>query len=54
MKIRPFAADLFHVDGQTDIPNLIVAIRSFANAPKDSQKVRILVEESPSFDSLLS
>jgi len=33
MKIRPVGIDLFHVDGQTDIPKIIVALRSFANAP---------------------
>jgi hypothetical protein len=38
MKIRPLGAELSHVDGQTDrrtdLTKLIVAFRSFANAPK--------------------
>jgi hypothetical protein len=34
MKIRPVGAELFHVDGRTDMTNLIVAIRNFVNAPK--------------------
>jgi len=43
MKIRFVEAELFHVDGRTDgrmdgqrgITKLIVALRNFANAPKD-------------------
>jgi hypothetical protein len=34
MKILPVIAELFHADGQTDMTKLIVAFRSFANAPK--------------------
>jgi hypothetical protein len=42
MKIRPVGAELYHADGgaggrtdgQTDMTNLIVAFRKFANAPK--------------------
>ena len=34
MKIHPVGPELFHADGRTDMPKLIVAIRSFANAPK--------------------
>ena len=34
MKIHPMGAELFHVDGRTDMTNLIVAIRNFLNAPK--------------------
>ena len=34
MKIRPVGADLFHVDGRTNMMQLIV--RNFANAPKIS------------------
>ena len=33
-KIRPVGAELFHVDGRTDITKLIVAFRKFANVPK--------------------
>ena len=36
MKIRPVGAELFHVDGRTDMTKLIVAFRHFANAPKNS------------------
>jgi hypothetical protein len=34
MKIRPVGAELFHADGRTDMTKLIVAFRSFADAPK--------------------
>jgi len=34
MKIRPVGAELFHVDGRTDMTKIEVAFRSFANAPK--------------------
>jgi hypothetical protein len=38
MKIRPVGAEFFHADGQTnvqtDMKQLIVAFRSFAEAPK--------------------
>jgi len=42
MKIRPVGAELFHADGgadgrtdgHTDMTNLIVAFRNFANLPK--------------------
>jgi hypothetical protein len=37
MKIRPVGAELFHVDGQTDVTKLIVAFCSFAKAPKNDQ-----------------
>jgi hypothetical protein len=33
-KFRPVGAELFHADGRTDMMKLIVAFRSFANAPK--------------------
>jgi len=33
MKIRPVGAELFHVDGQTDMAKLTVAFRNFSNAP---------------------
>ena len=33
-KNRPVEAELFHVDGQTDMKKLIVAFRSFVKAPK--------------------
>jgi hypothetical protein len=34
MNIRPMGAELFQTDGQTDIAQLIVAFRNFANAPR--------------------
>ena len=40
MKILPVGAELFYADGRTDMTNLIVAFRNFANAPK-SQRRRI-------------
>ena len=35
LKIRPVGAELFHTDGRTDMTKLIVALRSFAYAPKN-------------------
>jgi len=35
IKIRSVGAEMFHADGQTDVTKLIVAFRSFANAPKN-------------------
>jgi len=37
MKLRPVGAELFHVDGRTDMMKLIVAFRHFVNAPKNEQ-----------------
>ena len=34
MKIHPVVAELFHLDGQTDMMKLAVAFYNFANAPK--------------------
>jgi hypothetical protein len=36
MKIRLLGAELFHADGRTDMAKLIVALRNFANVPKNS------------------
>jgi hypothetical protein len=36
MKIRLVGAELFHVDGRTDMTKLIVASRSFVNSPGKS------------------
>ena len=45
MKIRPVAAELFHVDGQTDgwtdMTKLIVAFRNFANTTKKEHELYI-------------
>jgi len=35
MKIRPVGAELYHVDGRTDMTELIVAFRNYATAPKN-------------------
>jgi hypothetical protein len=35
MKIHLLRVKLFYADGQTDIPKLAVAFRSFANASKN-------------------
>jgi len=40
MKILPVEAQLFHVDGRTDMTKVIVGFRSFANEPKNSSAVR--------------
>ena len=37
MKIRPVGAELFHVDGRTDMTKLIFALRSFAKESKNQQ-----------------
>ena len=36
MKICPVGAEMFHADGRTDMTKLIVAFRTFANAPNNS------------------
>jgi len=38
MKIRQVGAELLHVDGRTDMTQLIVAFRNFANTPKNWKK----------------
>jgi hypothetical protein len=35
MKIHSVGAKLFHADRKTDMTELIVAFRNFANAPKN-------------------
>jgi hypothetical protein len=35
IKIRQVGVKLFHADGQTDVTNLIIAFRNFANATKN-------------------
>jgi hypothetical protein len=39
MKINPGGADMFHVDGQTDMTKLTDAFRNFANAPKTRKEI---------------
>ena len=41
MKILLVEAELFHADGRTDMTKLIIAFRSFANAPKNAWKKTI-------------
>ena len=36
IKIRVVGAELFHMDGRTDMTKPIVVFRSFANAPENS------------------
>jgi hypothetical protein len=38
IKIRPVGAESFHADGRTDMTELIVAFRNFANEPKTWSK----------------
>ena len=40
IKIRPLGAELFQVDGRTDMTKLIVAYGNFANARKNRQRKR--------------
>jgi len=35
IKIRPVGDELLHADGRTDMMQLIVTFRNFANAPKN-------------------
>jgi hypothetical protein len=35
MKIRSVGDEMFHAEGLTDMPKLTVALRNFANAPKN-------------------
>jgi hypothetical protein len=37
MQIRPVRAELLYADGRTDMEELIFALRSFANEPKNKQ-----------------
>jgi hypothetical protein len=43
MKIRPVGAELFHVDGRTDIAKLIVAFRNFASTPKKQNTITAML-----------
>jgi len=49
MKIRPVGAELFHgkIHGRTDRTMLIVAFCNFANAPKMTTTVRVVVNYQP-------
>jgi len=38
MKILSVGAEMFHADAQTDMTKIIVALRSFANAPKNGYR----------------
>ena len=39
MKVHPVEAELFRADGRTDMTELILAFRSFGDAPKTGQLV---------------
>jgi hypothetical protein len=41
--MRPVGTELFHADGQTNITQLIVAFRNFANAPKNKVNCHMLL-----------
>jgi hypothetical protein len=41
MKIRPEGAELYHADGQTDTPTLILAFHNSAKAPETSYNLRM-------------
>ena len=43
MKIHPLGAELFHADGQTDMTNLIVVFRKFANTPKTFSRNHLII-----------
>ena len=47
MKVRPGGAELVHADrravGQADMTKLIVAFRSFANAPKNIWQLGLIM-----------
>ena len=51
MKIRSVEAELFHADGQRDMPKLTVAFRSFANAPKKRENFDHMVWKDNLFNS---
>jgi hypothetical protein len=38
MKIHLVGAELFHADGKTDMTNLLIAFRNFANVAKKRNK----------------
>jgi hypothetical protein len=40
MKIGRLEAELFHADGQSDMTEVIVPFRNFANAPKNRLNIR--------------
>ena len=43
MRIRAVAAELFHVDGQTDMKKLIVAFRNFTSSSKNDAQAEVPV-----------
>jgi hypothetical protein len=53
IKIRLVGANLFHADGQTDMTNLTVAFRNFANAPKQGANVFIVSQQNAKFHKRL-
>ena len=53
MKIRPVRAELFYVDGQTDMTKLIVAFRIFADALKTDFSISDMNNESRMADTVV-
>jgi hypothetical protein len=43
MKIRLMGAEVFHVNGRTDITKIIVAFRNFAEAPENCSAFHVLL-----------
>jgi len=46
IKIRPVGAESFHEDGRTDMTNPVVALRTFAHAPRNV-KISFIPESGP-------
>jgi len=44
-QIRPVGAELFHADGQTDMPKLTVTFRNFGKAPKNGYRDGLVIVE---------
>jgi hypothetical protein len=45
MEIRPVETELFHVDGQTDMTELLVAFRNFAERARKRQNCYVVCQE---------
>ena len=46
MKIRPMEAELFHVDGRTDMTKLPVVLRNFAKMLKNKRRNTTLISRT--------
>ena len=49
MKVRPVEVELHREDGRTDMMNITVAFRNFANAPKNSHNPDLIESKWPRF-----